>query len=43
MKSDPNWEISEQSVEKLIIIQVIEKHILYQKEDMYSFSSVYKQ
>ena len=43
MKSDPDWEILEQYGDRLILIQLIEKHVLSQTEDMYPFASVYEQ
>ena len=41
MESDPDWETSEQYGDPLLLIQVIEKHILSQKEDMEPFDSMY--
>ena len=43
MKSDPEWEILEQSDDPLLLIQVIENYVLSHIEDMYSFASVYEQ
>ena len=43
MKSDTDWKILEQSGNPLLTVQVIEKHILSQTEDIHPFASVYKQ
>ena len=37
MKSDPDWEILEQSGDPLLLIQELEKYILSQTEYMYPF------
>ena len=42
MKFDPNRETSEQYVNLIITIQVIEKQILTQTEYLYPFYSVYE-
>ena len=41
MRSDPDWEISEQSSDLLLIINVIEKHVIFQTEYIYPFASMY--
>ena len=43
IKLNPDWEISEHSGNPLLLIQVTEKRVLSQTEDIYPFASVYEQ